>query len=81
MSASVKSILSGTDRDQYFEQLVSGSTNSALVNYAVGHAPLYLNTGAWGNAHHRVIGSSFKTDYIRVFQPNDLYRDMEPVYN
>ena len=81
LGVSVQSILSGTDRDQYFEQLVSGSTNSALVNYAVGHAPLYLNTGAWGDADHKVIGSSFKTDYIRVFQPNNLYRDMEPVYN
>ena len=74
--------LSDAAKNQHIEHLVPGSANSVLVNYAVGHAPLALNMGAWGFSNTlQTIASKFEIDYIRVFQPNNLYRDMEPVYN
>ena len=74
--------LSVADKNQHIEHLVPGSANSVLVNYAVGHAPIALNMGTWGFSNTlETIRSRIQIDYIRVFQPNNLYRDMEPVYN
>ena len=71
-----------TARDRYFEYLVPGDLGSLLEKVAIGHIPLPIATSSWGYMDHRhpYIRTRMKIDYIRVWQPENHYSDMEPVY-
>ena len=51
-----------------------------VLSYAVAHAPLSIQIGAWGHNTNTDSVAPLKIDYVRVFQPLNLYRDMEPLY-
>ncbi len=69
-------------KDRFFEYLVPGDLGSLLEKVAVSHVPLPMSVGSWGYLDHRHphIRSRMKFDYIRVWQPENHYSDMEPVY-
>ena len=71
---------SGEARNDFFEKTDEEPADSYLVNYAVGHAPLPVHIGAWGNNESTSPPPKMKIDYIRIFQPGDRYSDMEPIY-
>ena len=70
----------GAARSEFLEHLVPGDPESYLWNYAISHAPMPIHIGAWGYNYGDVLKAWMKIDYVRVFQPDNLYRDMEPVY-
>ena len=72
--------VTGSDKDRFFEYLVPGDTDSLLSQVAVSHVPQYLTARTYGDGRAPEIQSWVSFDYIRVFQPSDLYASMEPVY-
>ena len=72
------------DADQHFEYLVPGDNCSLLQLAGVGHVPLPLNVNVWSfleAGKHPYIRHRMTFDYVRVWQPENHYADMEPVYN
>ena len=67
-------------RRAFLEYLVPGDNESYLWNFAVSHTPMPVHIGAWGYTSHKKLTAWMKIDYMRIFQPDNLYRDMEPVY-
>ena len=53
-----------------------------LEQVAVSHVPFSIGHATWGfpKYYHNKVLSKFKIHYIRVFQPDNRYTDMEPVY-
>ena len=72
--------LTGDDRSEFLEYLVPGDDESYLWNYAISHIPMPVHIGAWGYNNGLSLQAWMKIDYVRVFQPGNVYRDMEPVY-
>ena len=70
----------GAARSEFLEYLVPGDDESYLWNYAIGHTPGAVHIGAWGWNSDDSLRAWMKIDYVRVFQPDNVYRDMEPVY-
>ncbi len=73
----------GKPRDQFFEYLVPGDTGSLLEQVSIGHVPVPLNLNTWSymtEADHPYIRRLMTFDYVRVWQPENHYADMEPVY-
>ena len=60
-----------------------GDRRLELQAWALAHVPANLSMVAWGYASSddTRIQTRLKVDYIRVYQPVNGYRDMEPVYN
>ncbi len=75
--------VTGDARDAYFEYIDPDDPDSLLEKVAVSHVPLPLSVGAWGwpsSTDHPYIRTRMQIDYIRVWQPENHYSDMEPVY-
>ena len=72
--------VTGTDRDRFFEYLVPGDDSSLLEQIGVSHVPMELDMSAWGYPRNRRMVARMAVDYIRVFQPDNGYLDMEPVF-
>ena len=75
--------LTGDAKDAYFEYLNPEDTDTLLEQVAVSHVPLPLNVGVWGwlnEEDHPYIRTWMRIDYIRLWQPEDHYSTMEPVY-
>ncbi len=72
----------GSDRDKYFTYLDPDDTDSLLELVAIAHRPMELITRASGfaSSSYDTIRTRLELDYIRIFQPEDLYTSMEPVY-
>ena len=70
-------------RREAYSTWTVGNRSLEVQGYAVGHVPADIGMAAWGypEASDTSIGTWMKIDYIRVFQPVNGYRDMEPVYN
>ena len=53
-----------------------------LVQVGVSHIPMDITLAAWGNPTpvNSRIKTKLATDYIRVYQPTNGYRDMEPTF-
>ena len=71
------------ERDQYLKYLVPGEAGSLLEQAGVAHVPLPLYLNTWGymvrdNQPHIRRWMTF--DYVRVWQPENHYTDMEPAY-
>ena len=75
--------LTGIAKDAYFEYVDPADADTLLEQVAVSHVPLPINVGIWGYLDSRLhphIRTRMKIDYIRVWQPEDHYSTMEPVY-
>ncbi len=79
----------GRARDQFFENLVPGDASTLLEQVGVSHIPMpiFLNVWGWMSrpeegelGRHPYIRKRMTFDYIRVWQPENHYADMEPVY-
>ena len=72
----------GAARDAYFEYLDAENQTRLLRKAAVGHVPLPLSIGSWGffPSANDVAENRLSLDYIRIWQPQNNYTDMEPVY-
>ncbi|WP_419945266.1 hypothetical protein [Candidatus Poriferisodalis sp.] len=69
-----------------FHEHLSSSADSLLMQMGIGHTPMTIDLGSRlpgglaGNFGDEILDSKMEIDYIRVFQPDGLYTDMEPVY-
>ncbi|MCY3642883.1 MAG: hypothetical protein OXG41_04815 [Acidimicrobiaceae bacterium] len=74
--------VTGSARDRYFELVDPTDPDTVLEQVVVSHVPLPVNFGAWGwlGASQPYIRTRMKVDYIRLWQPENHYSDMEPVY-
>ena len=77
-----RTTLLGAARDRYFEYTDPTDAGTILEQVAVSHAPAPLSFATWGypRSSEKYIKTRMKIDYIRVWQPENLYTDMEPVY-
>ena len=72
----------GSERDKFFEFLIPGDPDSILEQAGISHVPASIDittihatsTGGRGAQPGLLI------DYVRVFQPQNNYGDMEPVF-
>ena len=80
--SSSKQSLHGSARDKYFTYLDPDDTDSLLELVAISHRPMELiaRASGWAESSHDTIRTRLEMDYIRIFQPADLYTNMEPVY-
>ena len=76
-------------RDRFFENLVPGDASTLLEQVAVSHIPMPINLNVWSwmvrpeegeQGKHTYIRRRMTFDYVRVWQPENHYADMEPVY-
>ena len=75
--------LTGSAKDRYFGYVDPDDTSTLLEQVAVSHMPVPLGLGVWGflsPINHPYIRTRMKVDYIRFWQPEDHYSNMEPVY-
>ena len=75
--------VTGSARDRYFELVDPADPDTVLEQVAVSHVPAPVAFGAWGylnRTRHPHIRTRMKVDYIRLWQPQNHYSDMEPVY-
>ena len=73
-------IVTDANRDRYFEYLVDEDDGSILERIGISHVPGELDMSAWGYSSSDYIRTRMEIDYIRIFQPENRYADMEPVY-
>ena len=72
---------SDAQRRSLFEKLESGNPDSVLEQIGIAHVPADLILSAWGHqGGDHPIRARMKIHHVRVFQPANRYRDMEPVY-
>ncbi len=70
-------------KSQFFENLVRGDASTLLEQAGIAHVPmpLYLNTWSFMVKEEQpYIRRRLTFDYVRVWQPENHYSDMEPVY-
>lgn len=73
----------GTDRDHYFQPLDPDSSAAdpvALSQAGVSHVPLPFSMATHGSSPPSTVRQKFRVHYIRIFQPENRYSDIEPVY-
>ena len=76
-------LLTGAARNRYFEYVDPDDTGTILEQVAVAHSPNPIGIGAFGDnlpSHFNYLRTRVKFDYIRLWQPEDHYSNMEPVY-
>lgn len=80
--AELASLNTGASKDRYFEYLDPADPDTLLEQVAIAHIPLPIAASVWGylRPENDYIRTRMKVDYIRVWQPENLYTDMEPVY-
>ena len=80
--AGTERTLTGSAKDRYFGYTDPTDPDTLLEQVAVSHMPLPIGLGVWGwlGERHSHILTRMKVDYIRVWQPDDHYSNMEPVY-
>ena len=74
--------LAGEEHSSFFEHLQEGDADDVLVQVGVSHIPMDITLASWGNPTpvNSRIKTKLATDYIRVYQPTNGYRDMEPTF-
>ncbi|WP_419847536.1 hypothetical protein [Candidatus Poriferisocius sp.] len=82
-------VLGRNIKNRFFENLVPGDNSTLLEQVAVSHIPMPIFLNVWGwlvrpqegeLAKHPYIRKRMTFDYVRVWQPENHYADMEPVY-
>ena len=79
----VRTQFRSAQKDRFFEYFVPGDNSTLLEQVAVSHIPLpiFLNNWGWKVENENTwIRRRMTFDYIRVWQPENHYADMEPVY-
>ena len=72
---------SDTQHSRWFEYLDPDDTDSILEQVGVAHVPLDIQIVGWGHeTDSDVHNTRMEIDYIRIYQPEDRYATMEPVY-
>ncbi len=70
-----------TDESGFSEAFSAPGGSVTLEQVGIGHVPAWLRLSTLGwSGPTTEITSRMHVDYIRVFQPENLYADMEPVY-
>lgn len=77
--ASAWADLTGDERDAFFES-TGPLASDYLEQFALSHMPQDIRIYSWGWPTKADIRARVKIDYIRVFRPEDGYRDMEPLF-
>jgi hypothetical protein len=81
--------LKTSSRDRFFEYLDPEDDSTLLEQVAVSHIPMPLNLNVWSwmtrvkegeQGEYTNIRRRMTFDYVRVWQPENHYADMEPVY-
>ena len=71
-------------KDRFFEYLVPGDNSTLLEQVGVVHIPQPLFLNVWSymtrDGSQPYIRRRMTFDYVRVWQPENHYADMEPVY-
>ena len=77
-----QAVVPEAERSRYFEYLKPGDTSTLLEQVAIGHTPNPISIGSFGitNTGRHYIRTTLSLDYIRLWQPQNHYSDMEPVY-
>ncbi len=72
------------ERSRYFEYIKPDDPSTILEQVAIGHTPNPLSIATWGYpasfARPPSIRTRMEFDYVRLWQPENHYSDMEPVY-
>lgn len=74
-------VLPPAARSGYFECL-KPNNNTLLEQVGIAHTPNPIGIGSFGITHKRrhYIRTTLSFDYIRLWQPENHYSDMEPLY-
>ena len=70
-------------RDETLTFMGTHTDGNPLEQFAVSHSPLDIGSSMWsfgGTNVGTVINVEAQYEYFRVYQPKDLYSQMEPVY-
>ncbi|WP_420443401.1 cadherin-like beta sandwich domain-containing protein [Candidatus Poriferisodalis sp.] len=72
----------GSERDKFFEFLIPGDPNSVLEQAGISHVPasIYIGNSQATSTNGRSAQPGILIDYVRVFQPQNNYGDMDPVF-
>ena len=73
----------GKDRDAYFESLDPDDLTLVREQLGVSHVPARISAGVWQQGLTEDLDTNevwMEINYIRIFQPEDKYASMEPVY-
>ena len=76
-------LICGTDRDLFLDPVDPDSSDSdPVIRSTVGVAQIPLGFGivTHGNSPPRLVRTKFRVHYVRIFQPDNRYSDIEPVY-
>ena len=75
-------VLPPADRPRYFEYLTANDNSTLLEQVGIAHTPNPIGIGSWGitNTQRHYIRTTLSFDYIRLWQPENHYSDMEPLY-
>ena len=76
-------LITGAARNRYFEYVDPDDTGTILEQVGISHTPNPLGIGAFGDNLPSTMNytrTRVKFDYIRLWQPQNHYSDMEPVY-
>ena len=75
--------VTSSKKSQFFENLVRGDASTLLEQAGIAHVPMPLYLTTWGfmvDENQPYIRRRLTFDYVRVWQPENHYSDMEPVY-
>ena len=73
----------GDEVDQWLVPVDPDTTDTDPVVFeqvGLSHVPISIGNSTWGYPKSSRVLGQIKIHYIRVFQPENLYTDMEPVY-
>ena len=72
--------LQGTQRDRFFDYVDPNDASTLLEQVGIAHTPNPISFGSFTYTQLDRIYTRVKFDYVRLWQPENHYSDMEPVY-
>ena len=76
-------LMCGTDRDLFLDPVDPDSTDADPAirsTVAVAQVPLPFTIVTHGDSPPRTVRTKFRVHYVRIFQPENRYSDLEPAY-
>ena len=76
-------LMCGTDRDLFLDPVDPDSTDADPAirsTVAVAQVPLPFTIVTHGDRPPRTVRTKFRVHYVRIFQPENRYSDLEPAY-
>ena len=82
LSGGRQTVLTGAVKDAFFEYTDPEDTSTLLEQIGIAHSPLPISLAAFGitSSQHNYIRTKVEFDYIRLWQPENHYADMDPLY-